>query len=180
MNTIHRLIGFTLGILLSLYAGNDNKKIKFLWLSHYLIGSGKSKVIPQSVAQHWNDNLVRHVKDNQYLIRPFPSELFWLVGSMIVTIADDRVIGKDIYDFHQQSGQNVIHGADRSLQWAYSGGKSDSTQIKVNWFILMAIRALSLSEFFKVEDDRLLVSNGLWPKLGGKPFESLLEVSDKG
>lgn len=171
------LLGRMLGIAIMLYS--NHLSLKWKWLAHFLLASGTPMKLPESLARDWNKNLVRAIGNSKYLIRPYPSELFWIVGSMIVEKTSDKVYGEDVYSFQPQTGQNVIHGADKSLQYAWSGGDGDPTQItgKLATYLLVIARMIGLTEsIVKIDNQgRLLVSNEIWNVLGGKEFKTILE-----
>jgi len=180
-----KIIGQALGFVIALWAmdfESHRNRIKWYWLAHFLLASGKSLTLPQWLAKDWNKNLVRYDRNNgKYLIRPYPSDLFWIVGSMYVTIEEGRVYGEDIYNFAPQPGQNVIHGNNHDMVYAWSGGEKDDTQIKgrLAKIGLFFFRAIGIGEsIVKVEDDRLMISNELWNILGGVKFTTILEYKD--
>lgn len=173
------LTGRMLGIVLTIVS--SKLSAKWQWLAHFLLASGNPLTLPESLAEEWDSNLVRAVDNGKYLIRPYPSELFWIVGSMIVTIQDNKVYGEDIYNFAPQTGQRVVHGSDKSLQYAWSGGDNDPTQIKGSLakIGLFFFRLIGIGDdIVKIDcEDRLLISNNLWNVLGGKPFKTILDYN---
>jgi len=148
---------------------------KWGWLGHFLGGTGKAKPVPEALAQDWDCNLVLPLGKGQSQIRPYPSELFWLVGTMTVTVDESRVYGVDMYDFHPQHGQQVVHGTDKSLSWGWSGTETDPTQVPFG-FLAPLLNAL-WPGCFRSRGRSLEISNEFWNRLGGKPFPTVLEVS---
>jgi len=119
-----KIFGQAMGFVIALWAMDyetNRNRIKWYWLAHFLLASGKSLTLPYWLAKDWNKNLVRYDHSNgKYLIRPYPSDLFWIVGSMYVTIEEGRVYGEDVYNFAPQPGQNVIHGSNHEMVYAWS------------------------------------------------------------
>lgn len=161
---------------------------KWVWLRHFLGRSGRPLRVPAALAADWDCNLVRPVGQDEdgnsrYFIRPFGSELFWLVGGMTVTVyPDGHVMGVDRYDFHMQTGQQTVHGNDKSLQWAWSGTARDETQISAVGILglLARVGVVLYPDCIRVRDGRVEISNKFWNRVGGRPFDTILETTVVG
>jgi hypothetical protein len=73
-----------------------------------------------------------------------------------------------------------MHGYDKSLQWAWSGGPRDETHVPSIWHgvhIVSVARVLGLGEdLIKEEGNNVLFSNNLWNVLGGRSFTTILQA----
>ena len=162
-----------------------NSWSKWAALGWFLSGIDGTWTIPSSIAKDWNTGVVKQLDDGNMFIRPSANTaLFWIVGGMTLQNRGDGVyVGVDVYDFHPQKGQRTIAG-DKCFTWAWSGGHNDPTQIPsnlkwVNLYNMLRWVAPKLRyRYIRERDGRLLMSNDLWNAIGGKPFRSVVKVTE--
>jgi hypothetical protein len=170
-------------LVTSFLIGTIGRSYRFLWLYHYIAGSGKTKKMPRKYLEPLM--MVRARRDSRrhetttngfkYFLhhtleyegsgfwgRP---EAFYMVGCMtyLISFKRNRVIvsGKDVYDWHPDATGN-FHTSGLDIR---------------------AIRVLSFffgSEYFKEEGYPMGgpgISNKMWmdfEKVGSKPFTTLI------
>ena len=170
--------------------------IRARWLAHYLLGDGSPLHIPEWVVreafQGYSPWYIAHRSG-----RPFKfysqTTLFWLVGTMTYRTAPGangglRVYGVDRYDWHPNRlvcqecgawgldvtateclvcGSSAVHG-----EWWWSPTAIPGLVARILRLVWPEAR-----DYIAVGDTgHLAISNGFWPFLGGKEFESILDV----
>ena len=159
--------------------------IRYRWLSHYLVGDGSSLIIPNGVVAESLDRETAEYWAGEPYKFDSARRLFWLVGTMTWEIVESRVVGTDRYDWHQNRLFCPVCGG-----WDIEDGECVWCEVRAvrDWWwsptpfpgiIARVLRAVwpACREYVAVGDNgRLAVSNGFWPFLGGREFDSLVDV----
>ncbi|RKY30292.1 MAG: hypothetical protein DRP74_07310 [Candidatus Omnitrophota bacterium] len=174
--------------------GKITGQLRYQWLGYFLLGLGGTRRIPVPVVKAGVARLALREKvgKDTYLLRPeADTELFWLVGGFTAKVRKGKVVGRDVYDFHRQPGQNTILG-NGMLTWAFSeetGIRSFLAKAicflgqRIEWFRvsrghgIVNVDPEPLFKLRNLDDGRveLMISNDLWNYLGGRPFVSIIE-----
>lgn len=183
MKTIVRYI---IGIVCWLIGHRD---IRYKWLSHYLIGNGRSLRVPAEVVdESINQYVATSCAGEAY--RPDSSRrLFWLVGTFTWSITDAPggkvMYGVDRYDWHAnrfycpncgawgydiEDGYCQYCGAAAEPDWWWSPTLIPSIVAKTMRAIWPACR-----DYIDIGDmGTLAISNGFWPFIGGTEFDTII------
>jgi len=157
------------------------------WVAQQLGVTGADPIAWENIRRSWVIN------DDTIMLRPDPrTELFWMVGTFTVKAVRDsegRVLawrGEDIYDFHPQQGQQV--DPRHHFCWAWSGVDANDVAVILPGRVARWVRRIAHHIFPRVwgkmvrlqpvgkDRFKVLISNRLWPALGGKPFTTVVEV----
>ena len=157
------IVRFIIGAILWLIG---RKSLPHRWLAHYLVGDGSPMYVPQDIIV--DAEAITFAEAMGYRGAPFaPQEpLYWLVGTFT-------------WNVHEVAGELYLVGVDRYDWHPNGGGEWDSAPTGVNGrWVKAVVRILSktpLGEF--VEGDyELYISDRLWPRLGGREFDTVVSV----